>query len=68
MCGLHFYQIYWWSLSHPPPPFNAFQLFNDLFKNNANRSDSTEKKYNQNYFMEMITVEGVYDYLMYVGK
>lgn len=44
------------------------QLFNDLFKNNANRSETSEKKYNQNYFMEMITVEGVYDYLMYVGK
>lgn len=28
----------------------------------------TEKRHNQNYFMEMITVEGVYDYLMYVGK
>lgn len=44
------------------------QLFNDLFKNNANRSDMAEKRHNQNYFMEMITVEGVYDYLMYVGK
>lgn len=44
------------------------QLFNDLFKNNANRSEMAEKRHNQNYFMEMITVEGVYDYLMYVGK
>lgn len=44
------------------------QLFNDLFKNNANRSEAAEKRHNQNYFMEMITVEGVYDYLMYVGK
>lgn len=46
----------------------ASQLFNDLFKNNANRSEAAEKRYNQNYFLEMITVEGVYDYLMYVGK
>ncbi|XP_058879528.1 sorting nexin-14 isoform X2 [Acipenser ruthenus] len=51
-----------------PTSENNKKLFNDLFKNNANRSDSTEKKYNQNYFMEMITVEGVYDYLMYVGR
>lgn len=44
------------------------QLFNELFKNNANRSEVAEKRYNQNYFLEMTTVEGVYDYLMYVGK
>ncbi|XP_010147202.1 PREDICTED: sorting nexin-14-like, partial [Eurypyga helias] len=43
-------------------------LFNDLFKNNANRSENTERRQNQNYFMEMMTVEGVYDYLMYVGR
>ncbi|KAI4905463.1 hypothetical protein NFI96_028099 [Prochilodus magdalenae] len=43
-------------------------LFNDLYKNNANRSEITEKRHNQNYFMEMITVEGVYDYLMFVGR
>lgn len=46
----------------------TLQLFNDLYKNNANRSELSEKRHNQNYFMEMITVEGVYDYLMYVGK
>lgn len=46
----------------------CFQLFNDLFKNNANRSENTERRQNQNYFMEMLTVEGVYDYLMYIGK
>lgn len=44
------------------------QLFNELFKNNANRSEMAEKRHNQNYFMEMTTVDGVYDYLMYVGK
>ena len=44
------------------------QLFNDLYKNNANRAENTERRQNQNYFMEMMTVEGVYDYLMYVGK
>ncbi|NXH79218.1 SNX14 protein, partial [Hydrobates tethys] len=40
----------------------------DLFKNNANRSENTERRQNQNYFMEMMTVEGVYDYLMYIGR
>lgn len=44
------------------------QLFNELFKNNGNRSEMAEKRHNQNYFMEMTTVDGVYDYLMYVGK
>ena len=47
--------------------FTLNQLFTDVFKNNASRSEAAEKRHNQNYFMEMITVEGVYDYLMYVG-
>uniref|UniRef100_A0A4W3IHD3 Sorting nexin 14 n=1 Tax=Callorhinchus milii TaxID=7868 RepID=A0A4W3IHD3_CALMI len=51
-----------------PTSENNKKLFNDLFKNNANRSDSTEKKYNQNYFIEMMALDGVYDYLMYVGR
>uniref|UniRef100_A0A8D3DI19 PXA domain-containing protein n=1 Tax=Scophthalmus maximus TaxID=52904 RepID=A0A8D3DI19_SCOMX len=51
-----------------PTSENDKKLFNDVFKNNANRSEMTEKRHNQNYFMEMITVEGVYDYLMYVGR
>ncbi|KAJ7403708.1 hypothetical protein WISP_149524 [Willisornis vidua] len=49
-----------------PTSENNKKLFNDLFKNNANRSENTERRQNQNYFMEMMTVEGVYDYLMYV--
>ncbi|XP_006870707.1 PREDICTED: sorting nexin-14 isoform X2 [Chrysochloris asiatica] len=51
-----------------PTSENNKKLFNDLFKNNANRAETTERKQNQNYFMEMMTVEGVYDYLMYVGR
>ncbi|XP_034531775.1 sorting nexin-14 isoform X2 [Notolabrus celidotus] len=51
-----------------PTSENDKKLFNDLFKNNANRSELTEKRHNQNYFMEMITVEGVYDYLMFVAR
>ncbi|XP_061097363.1 sorting nexin-14-like isoform X3 [Conger conger] len=49
-----------------PTSENNKKLFNDLYKNNASRSD--EKRHNQNYFLEMITVDGVYDYLMYVGR
>ncbi|KAM6368192.1 sorting nexin-14 isoform 1-T1 [Alca torda] len=51
-----------------PTSENNKKLFNDLFKNNANRAENTERRQNQNYFMEMMTVEGVYDYLMYVGR
>ncbi|KAM5286691.1 sorting nexin-14 isoform 8-T8 [Hipposideros larvatus] len=51
-----------------PTSENNKKLYNDLFKNNANRAENTERKQNQNYFMEMMTVEGIYDYLMYVGR
>ncbi|XP_021562490.1 sorting nexin-14 isoform X4 [Carlito syrichta] len=51
-----------------PTSENNKKLFNDLFKNNANRAENTERRQNQNYFMEVMTVEGVYDYLMYVGR
>ncbi|XP_072907794.1 sorting nexin-14 isoform X3 [Hemitrygon akajei] len=51
-----------------PTSENNKKLFTDLFKNNANRSESTEKKYNQNYFMEMATLDGIYDYMMYVAR
>ncbi|XP_037602259.1 sorting nexin-14-like isoform X4 [Sebastes umbrosus] len=51
-----------------PTSENDKKLFNDLFKNNANRSEMSEKRHNQNYFLEMITVEGLYDYLMYLGR
>ncbi|KAM4771617.1 sorting nexin-14 isoform 2-T2 [Rhinophrynus dorsalis] len=51
-----------------PTSENNKKLFNDLYKNNANRSENTERRHNQNYFMEVMTVEGVYDYLMYVGR
>ncbi|XP_060790559.1 sorting nexin-14-like isoform X1 [Neoarius graeffei] len=51
-----------------PTSENDKKLFNELYKNNANRSEVTEKRHNQNYFMEMITVEGIYDYLMFLGR
>ncbi|XP_044233103.1 sorting nexin-14 isoform X3 [Thunnus albacares] len=51
-----------------PSTENNKKLFNDLFKNNANLSESLEKRYNHNCFMEMISVGGMYDYMMYVGR
>ncbi|KAE8603016.1 hypothetical protein XENTR_v10014196 [Xenopus tropicalis] len=51
-----------------PTSENNKKLFNDLYKNNSNRSENIERKHNQNYFMEVMTIEGAYDYLMYVGR
>ncbi|XP_031721805.1 sorting nexin-14-like isoform X2 [Anarrhichthys ocellatus] len=44
------------------------KLFNNLFKNNANLSESSERKQNDNIFLEMISVDGMYDYMMYIGR
>uniref|UniRef100_A0A3Q1GE07 Sorting nexin 14 n=1 Tax=Acanthochromis polyacanthus TaxID=80966 RepID=A0A3Q1GE07_9TELE len=51
-----------------PTAENNKKLFNGLFKNNANLSGGPEIKQNSNYFMEMVTVDGMYDYMMYVGR
>ena len=39
-----------------------------MFRNNANLSETAEKKHNQNYFMEVMSVDGVYDCMMFMGK
>lgn len=39
-----------------------------MYKNNANLCDGPERKRHHNYFREMVTVDGMYDYMMYVGK
>lgn len=44
------------------------KLLNDLYKNNADHLESTDKKHNLNYFLEVMDLEGVYDYMMYVGR
>uniref|UniRef100_A0A3P9A798 Sorting nexin 14 n=1 Tax=Esox lucius TaxID=8010 RepID=A0A3P9A798_ESOLU len=44
------------------------KFITDLYKNNANLSECVEKKHNHNYFMEMISVEGMYDYMMFLGR
>uniref|UniRef100_A0A3Q4BQF5 Sorting nexin 14 n=1 Tax=Mola mola TaxID=94237 RepID=A0A3Q4BQF5_MOLML len=51
-----------------PSSENSKKLFSDLFKNNANLSDVPERKHNHNYFMEMVSVDGMYDYMMYLGR
>ncbi|XP_061602628.1 sorting nexin-14-like isoform X2 [Cololabis saira] len=51
-----------------PTAENNKKLFTDLYGNNANLSESTDRRHNPNCFMEMITVDGMYDYMMYVGR
>ncbi|XP_056421999.1 sorting nexin-14 isoform X3 [Hyla sarda] len=51
-----------------PTSENDKKLFNDLYKNNANRSENIERRQNRNCFIEVLTVAGVYDYLMYIGR
>ncbi|XP_051954247.1 sorting nexin-14 isoform X2 [Xyrauchen texanus] len=51
-----------------PTAENNKKLFNELYKNNANLPEGLERKHNQNYFMELMEVDGIYDYLMYIGR
>uniref|UniRef100_A0A667Z834 Sorting nexin 14 n=1 Tax=Myripristis murdjan TaxID=586833 RepID=A0A667Z834_9TELE len=51
-----------------PTAENNKKLLSNLFKNNANLSEGPERRHNQNYFMEMMTVDGMYDCMMYVGR
>ncbi|XP_058031538.1 sorting nexin-14 isoform X3 [Ahaetulla prasina] len=51
-----------------PTSENNKKLYNELYKNNANRSENLERRQNENYFLQMMTVEGVYDYLMYIAR
>uniref|UniRef100_A0A671YXK5 Sorting nexin 14 n=1 Tax=Sparus aurata TaxID=8175 RepID=A0A671YXK5_SPAAU len=51
---------------HLEPFIQSF--FNSCESPKPKPSQLTEKRHNQNYFMEMINVEGVYDYLMFLGR
>uniref|UniRef100_A0A7N9APJ1 Sorting nexin 14 n=1 Tax=Mastacembelus armatus TaxID=205130 RepID=A0A7N9APJ1_9TELE len=44
------------------------KLFNSLFRNNANWVEGVEKRSSCNCFMEKVPVDGMYDYMMYVGR
>uniref|UniRef100_A0A672JZU4 Sorting nexin-14-like n=1 Tax=Sinocyclocheilus grahami TaxID=75366 RepID=A0A672JZU4_SINGR len=50
-----------------PTAENNKKLFNELYRNNANLPEGLERKHNQNYFMELMEVDGVYDFMMYIG-
>lgn len=39
-----------------------------MFKNNANLSESSEKRHNDNFFLEAVSVDGMYDSVMHVGE
>ncbi|XP_063757865.1 sorting nexin-14-like isoform X2 [Eleginops maclovinus] len=51
-----------------PSNENNKKLFTDLFQNNADLSESPERKHNRNCFEETLSVDGMYDYMMYVGR
>ncbi|KAL7987919.1 hypothetical protein Chor_006838 [Crotalus horridus] len=51
-----------------PTSENNKKLYNELYKNNANRSENLERRQNENYFLKMMTIEGVYDFLMYIAR
>lgn len=44
------------------------KLFSDLFRNNANLTDSLERRHNHNCFLEMMSVDGMYDCMMFMGR
>ncbi|XP_040919676.1 sorting nexin-14-like isoform X3 [Toxotes jaculatrix] len=50
-----------------PTAENNKKLFNNLFKNNANLSDASCRRHRPS-FLEPVTVDGMYDYMMYVGR
>ncbi|XP_067272865.1 sorting nexin-14 isoform X1 [Pseudorasbora parva] len=51
-----------------PTAENNKKLFNELYRNNANLPEGVERKHNQNYFMELMEVDGSYDYMMFIGR
>ncbi|XP_026089721.1 sorting nexin-14-like isoform X2 [Carassius auratus] len=51
-----------------PTAENNKKLFSEVYRNNANLPEGLERKHNQNYFMELMEVDGVYDYMMYIGR
>ncbi|KAM8832585.1 sorting nexin-14 [Spinachia spinachia] len=50
-----------------PSTESSKKLFNKLFRNNGNKSESSERKHDDNN-LEMVSVDGMYDYMMHVGR
>ncbi|CAL8312137.1 unnamed protein product [Lota lota] len=50
------------------PSANNKKLLSHLFRDNASLLDGPDRRPNQNYFMEMVNVSGLYDYMMHVGR
>ncbi|KAL0967299.1 hypothetical protein UPYG_G00250460 [Umbra pygmaea] len=50
------------------PTAESNRFLTDLYQNNANLPEGLDKMHNKNYFMEMISVEGMYDYMMFLGR
>ncbi|XP_076872480.1 sorting nexin-14 isoform X2 [Brachyhypopomus gauderio] len=49
-------------------PSPTAKVHNDLYKNNANQPDSMNRRSKQNFFLELMELQGVYDYMMYIGR
>ncbi|XP_034018325.1 sorting nexin-14 isoform X2 [Thalassophryne amazonica] len=44
------------------------KLSSSLFKNTTDLSESSERRRNRNCFTDVVSVDGMYDYMMYVGR
>lgn len=44
------------------------KLLNQLYGNNADLADAPDRKHNSNCFLEKMELDGMYDYMMYVGR
>ncbi|KAM3603274.1 uncharacterized protein V6R79_019718 [Siganus canaliculatus] len=51
-----------------PSAENNKKLFNQLFRNNADLPDSVERRPKLNCFMDEVSVDGMYDSMVYVGR
>ncbi|KAK2855848.1 hypothetical protein Q5P01_004583 [Channa striata] len=49
-----------------PSAENDKKLFNSLFKNNADLSESPQRRHS--YYMDVLPVDGMYDFMMYIGR
>uniref|UniRef100_A0A8C5BVM1 Sorting nexin 14 n=1 Tax=Gadus morhua TaxID=8049 RepID=A0A8C5BVM1_GADMO len=50
------------------PTADDKKLLSPLFQNNANLADGADRRQNQNLFMEMVSVSGLYDHMMHLGR